>query len=102
MRSRTIRFWASQTSPAELLPSRGDSCCVQIGYLQTWVLLQWSHPIFSFLPVPPQFFLGHYSSSSLKNWEPIRRGYDRLRSLSNEALFASGNAEHAGHALEHG
>jgi CheY-like chemotaxis protein len=29
----------------------------------------------TFLPIPPQFFLGHYSSSSLKNWEPIRRGY---------------------------
>src|SRR6266403_5396059 len=61
-----------------------DPRCVRMDYLQTRVLrLQSLSPFLSFLPVPPQFFVGHVSRSSWKDWDPARPGDDRLRNLSN-------------------
>src|ERR1700737_3478192 len=57
---------------------------MRMDHLQTGVLgLQSPCPIFSLLPVPPQFFVCHHSRSSLKDGDPVRPGDDRFRNLSN-------------------
>src|SRR5690349_12620913 len=61
-----------------------DPRCMRMDYIQTRVLrLQLPSPFFSLLPVPPQFSVGHDSRSSVKGWDPVRPGDDRLRNLSN-------------------
>src|ERR1700740_3332890 len=61
-----------------------DSRCLRMDYFQTRVLrLQSPPPFFSLLPVPPPFSVGHVSRSSVKDWDPVRPGDDRLRNLSN-------------------
>src|ERR1700724_2667475 len=58
--------------------------CMRTNYFQTRSCDCNRHAHSSLSPsVPPQLFVCHDSRSSLKDWDPVRPGDDRLMNLTN-------------------